>query len=105
MIYVDTSVGAVKIDLNDMTSLMKCLDLFSPEDINAILRKIQEVKQAREALNQIERMQDELVKNRRDKENTDGGDGEEQSVGEAVGVVSADEMRDMEEKRNKKFIG
>lgn len=76
-----------------------------PEDINAILRKIQEVKQAREALNQIERMQDELVKNRRDKENTDGGDGEEQSVGEAVGVVSADEMRDMEEKRNKKFIG
>lgn len=104
-IYVDTSVGAVKIDLNDMTSLMKCLDLFSPEDINAILRKIQEVKQAREALNQIERMQDELVKNRRDKENTSGGDGEEQSVGEAVGVVSADEMRDMEEKRDKKFIG
>lgn len=101
-IYVDTSVGAVKIDLNDMTSLMKCLDLFSPEDVNAILRKIQEVKQSKEALSQIDRMQDELVKNGRDKEKNDGG---EQSVGEAVGVVSADEMRDIEEKREKKFIG
>lgn len=104
-IYVDTSVGAVKIDLNDMTSLMKCLDLFSPEDINAILRKIQEVKQAREALNQIDRMQDELVKNGRDKGENDGGGGEEQSVGEAVGVVSAEEMRGIEEKKEKKFIG
>lgn len=104
-IYVDTSVGAVKIDLNDMTSLMKCLDLFSPEDINAILRKIQEVKQAREALNQIDRMQDELVKKGRDQEKNDGGDGEEQSAGESVGVVSAEEMRGIEEKREKKFVG
>lgn len=103
-IYVDTSVGAVKIDLNDMTSLMKCLDLFSPEDVNAILRKIQEVKQSKEALSQIDRMQDELVKNGRDKKN-DGGSGEEQSVGEAVGVVSAEEMRGIEAKREKKFIG
>lgn len=104
-IYVDTSVGAVKIDLNDMTSLMKCLDLFSPEDINAILRKIQEVKQAREAMNQIDRMQDELVKNGKDEEKSDSGEGGEQSVGEAVGVVSAEEMKNMEEKRGKKFIG
>jgi len=104
-IYVSTSVGAVKIDLNDMTSLMKCLDLFSPEDLNAILRKIQEVKQAREALNQIDRMQDELVKNDRDQEKDGGEDGGEQSVGEAVGVVSAEEMRGIEEKREKKFIG
>lgn len=104
-IHVSTSVGTVNIDLNDMTSLMKCLDLFSPEDLNAILRKIQEVKQAREALNQIDRMQNELVKNGRDKENNDGGGGEEQSVSEAVGVVSADEMHDIEEKREKKFIG
>ena len=101
-ISVDTSVGTVKVDLNDMTSLMKCLDLFSPEDLNAILRKIQEVKQSKEALSQIDRMQDELVKNGRDKEKNDGG---EQSVGEAVGVVSADEMRDIEEKREKNFIG
>ncbi len=99
-IYVDTSVGAVKIDLNDMTSLMKCLDLFSPEDVNAILRKIQEVKQAREALNQIDRMQDELMKNGQDQEK----DGGEQSVSEAVGVVSADEMRGIEEKQDKVFI-
>ncbi len=104
-VYVDTSVGAVKIDLNDMTSLMKCLDLFSPEDVNAILRKIQEVKQAKEAMNQIDRMQDELMKNGRGKEKSDGGGSEEQSVGEVVGVVSADEMRGMEEKREKKFIG
>ncbi|MDE6406081.1 MAG: hypothetical protein K2M20_10595, partial [Lachnospiraceae bacterium] len=62
-VHVDTSVGTVHVDLNDMTSLMKCLDLFSPEDLNAILRKIQEVKQSREALSQIDRMQDELVKN------------------------------------------
>ena len=104
-IYVDTSVGAVKIDLNDMTSLMKCLDLFSPEDINAILRKIQEVKQSKEALSQIDRMQDELVKNGKDKEKSTDGGGEEQSVGEAVGVVSAEEMRGIEAKREKKFIG
>ncbi len=104
-IHVSTSVGTVNVDLNDMTSLMKCLDLFSPEDLNAILRKIQEVKQAREALNQIDRMQDELVKNgRKDKKDDSEGEGEE-SVGEAVGVVSAEEMRGIEEKREKKFIG
>lgn len=103
-IHVSTSVGTVNIDLNDTTSLMKCLDLFSPEDINAILRKIQEVKQAREALNQIDRMQDELVKNGRDQEADGGEDGGEQSVGEAVGVVGAEEMRGIEEKREKKFI-
>lgn len=104
-VHVDTSVGTVKIDLNDMTSLMKCLDLFSPEDINAILRKIQEVKQTKEALSQIERMQDELVKNGRDKKKEGGEEGTDQSVGEVVGVVSAEEMRGIEEKREKKFIG
>ena len=104
-IHVDTSVGTVNIDLNDMTSLMKCLDLFSPEDLNAILRKIQEVKQAREAMNQIDRMQDELVKNGREQDKDGGEDRDGQSVGEAVGVVSAEEMRGIEEKREKKFIG
>lgn len=104
-IHVNTSVGTVHVDLNDMTSLMKCLDLFSPEDLNAILRKIQEVKQAREALNQIDRMQDELMKNgRKDKE--EGGEEQDtESVSEAVGVVSAEEMRRIEEGREKKFIG
>ncbi len=105
LIHVSTSVGTVIIDLNDMTSLMKCLDLFSPEDVNAILRKIQEVKQAREAMSQIDRMQDELIKNGR-KDDEDGGkDSGEQSVSEAVGVVSAEEMREIEEGREKKFIG
>lgn len=104
-IHVSTSVGTVHVDLNDMTSLMKCLDLFSPEDLNAILRKIQEVKQAREAMNQIDRMQDELVKNGRDQEKEGGEEGGEQSVSEAVGVVSAEEMREIEGKREKKFIG
>ncbi|MDE7176373.1 MAG: hypothetical protein K2O59_01025 [Lachnospiraceae bacterium] len=104
-IYVSTSVGSVKIDLNDMTSLMKCLDLFSPEDINAILKRITEVKQAREALNQIDRMQDELMKNDRKQDEDGAEDCCEQSVGEAVGVVSAEEMRGIEEKREKKFVG
>lgn len=104
-ISVNTSVGTVKVDLNDMTSLMKCLDLFSPEDLNAILAKIQEVKQRREALSQIERMQDELVKNGREQKKEGGSDDAQQSVGEAVGVVSAEEMHGIEEKREKKFIG
>ncbi|MDE7429737.1 MAG: hypothetical protein K2N00_10850 [Lachnospiraceae bacterium] len=103
-IYVNTSVGAVKIDLNDTTSLMKCLDMFSPEDINLIMKKIMEVKQAREALSQIDRMQDELMKNDRKKEENGDSDGE-QSVTEAVGVVSAEEMRNIEETRGKKFVG
>lgn len=88
-VYVDTSVGTVKIDLNDTTSLMKCLDMFSPEDVTAIMKKIMEVKQAREAMRQIDRMQDELMKNDRGKEKEGG---EEPSIGEAVGVVSADEL-------------
>lgn len=101
-IYVSTSVGTVVIDLNDMTSLMKCLDLFSPEDINAIMKKITEVKQAREALNQIDRLDDELVKNDADGKDQDGG---EESVDEAVGVISAEQLREIEEKRDKKFVG
>lgn len=104
-IYVTTSVGAVKIDLNDMTSLMKCLDLFSPEDINAIMKRITEVKQAREALNEIDRMKDELMKNDRRQDENEAEDGREQSVSEAVGVISAEEMRGIEEKREKKFVG
>lgn len=104
-IHVSTSVGTVNIDLNDMTSLMKCLDLFSPEDLNAILQKIQEVKQAREAIRQIERMQDEIMKNGKDQEKDGSEEEGGQSVGEAVGVVSAEEMRGTEEKREKKFVG
>lgn len=101
-IHVSTSVGTVNIDLNDMTSLMKCLDLFSPEDINAILKKIQEVKQTEEALEQIDRMQDELIKNDGGKDKEGGGNDGETSVGEAVGVVSADEQK---EEAEKKFVG
>lgn len=101
-IHVSTSVGTVKIDLNDMTGLMKCLDLFSPEDVNAIMRKITEVRQAREAKTQIDKMDEELLKNDRDandkKENN-------QSVDEAVGVISAEEQKHIEENREKKFAG
>lgn len=121
-VYVDTSVGTVKIDLNDTTSLMKCLDMFSPDDVTAIMKKIMEVKQAREAMRQIDRMQDELMKNDRDQEQEGGGDGEESSIGEAVGVVSADELEGKSvitgasmdgksgvfaagEKKEKKFVG
>lgn len=103
-ISVSTSVGTVKIDLNDTTSLMKCLDMFSPEDINLIMKKITEVKQAREALSQIDRMQDELMKDDRKKEENGDSDGE-QSVSEAVGVVGAEEMRKIEGAQEKKFVG
>lgn len=113
-IHVSTSVGTVNIDLNDTTSLMKCLDLFSPEDINAILKKIQEVKQTEEALEEIDRMQDELMKKDRGEEKEGGVDAEETSIGEAVGVVSADELKDVRDmkgvfavggRREKKFVG
>ncbi len=102
-IYVDTSVGAVKIDLNDTTSLMKCLDMFSPEDVTAIMKKIMEVKQAREALSEIDRMKDRLFRKDRTQEQ-EQGDSQEQSVSQAVGVVSAEEQRDAEEKQEKKFL-
>lgn len=62
-IQVSTSVGTVNIDLNDLDSLSKCLDMFSPEDINLIMRKITEVKQAREAQRQIDEMSDRFVRN------------------------------------------
>lgn len=60
-IQVNTSVGVVNIDLNDDTSLMKCLDMFSPEDITLIMHKIMEVKQAREALKEIDETKNEMV--------------------------------------------
>ena len=53
-IHVKTSVGTVNIDMNDLDSLMKCLDMFSPEDLNAILREITKVRQARDAGQEIE---------------------------------------------------
>lgn len=61
-IHVSTSVGTVHIDLNDIDSLMKCLDLFSPEDLNAILREITKVRQTRDALQEIENTEDALIK-------------------------------------------
>ncbi|MDE6943718.1 MAG: hypothetical protein K2P66_04760 [Lachnospiraceae bacterium] len=60
-IHVDTSVGTVHIDLNDIDSLMKCLDMFSPEDINLILRKITEVRQCKDALQEIDQMRNTPV--------------------------------------------
>lgn len=67
-IQVHTSVGTVNIDLNDIESLMKCLDMFSPEDINAILRKITEVKQARDAMQEIDNMKNQQVERAKDTE-------------------------------------
>lgn len=60
-IQVTTSVGTVNIDLNDLAGLEKCLDMFSPKDVELIMRKIMEVKQAREAQKQIDEMDSELV--------------------------------------------
>ena len=67
-IQVSTSVGNVKIDLNDLDSLMKCLDMFSPEDINAILRKITEVRQSRDALQEIDNAKNTPVEQAEKKE-------------------------------------
>lgn len=61
-IHVKTSVGTVNIDMNDLDSLMKCLDMFSPEDLNAILREITKVRQARDAGQEIENTEDEVIK-------------------------------------------
>lgn len=73
-ITVSTSVGTVYIDLNDTESLMKCLDMFSPEDINAILRKITEVKQARDALREIDDVKNTPVEQAESDEEKDSED-------------------------------
>ena len=67
-IQVNTSVGTVNIDLNDMNSLMKCLDMFSPEDVTAIMHEILKVKQARDALREIDETENELVEQEEDEE-------------------------------------
>ncbi len=67
-IHVDTSVGTVHIDLNDIDSLMKCLDMFSPEDLNLILRKITEVRQCKDALQEIDEMRSTPVEGAKEKE-------------------------------------
>lgn len=67
-IHVSTSVGTVHIDLNDMDGLMKCLDMFSPEDLNLILRKITEVRQSRDALQEIDNMKNTPVERAEEKE-------------------------------------
>ena len=67
-IHVSTSVGTVNIDLNDLDSLMKCLDMFSPEDLNAILRKITEVRQSRDAMQEIDNMKNTPVQRAKEKE-------------------------------------
>ena len=77
LISVNTSVGVVIFDLNDTTGLMKCLDMFSPEDINAILRKITEVKQARDAERELDNAKNEPVKSAEDVEAAE--DGQEQN--------------------------
>ncbi len=66
------------------------------------MRKITEVKQAREAKSQIDRLDEELMKNNREEADEDG---KNQSIDEAVGVISAEEQQHIEEKRDKKFIG
>lgn len=104
-IHVSTSVGTVHIDLNDTTSLMKCLDMFSPEDVTAIMAKITEVKQAREALRQIDEMRNKMVEGDEEGKEDGSADGEgEKTIGEAVGVVSAQEAEAKEEGKKKSFV-
>ena len=87
LIHVNTSVGVVIFDLNDTTGLMKCLDMFSPEDINAILRKITEVKQARDAERELENTKNEPIRTAEDvgaaeetEDRTETTEGDEQSI-------------------------
>lgn len=70
-IHVSTSVGTVHIDLNDLDSLMKCLDMFSPEDLNLILRKITEVRQTKDAMQEIDNMKNTPVEGAKEKEDDD----------------------------------
>lgn len=70
-IHVSTSVGTVHIDLNDMEGLMKCLDMFSPADINLILRKITEVRQSKDALQEIDNMRNTPVERAEEEEEKD----------------------------------
>lgn len=60
-IHVRTSVGTVDIDLNDTESVMKCLDLFSPEDVTAIMREIMKAKQLRAAEGELDDLKNEAV--------------------------------------------
>ena len=60
-IHVKTSVGTVDIDLNDTNSVMKCLDMFSPEDVTAILREITKANQLRRAEQELEDMANGLA--------------------------------------------
>ena len=65
-IHVNTSVGVVNIDLNDMGGLMKCLDMFSPEDVTAIMHEILKVKQARDAVRELDETKNESVEQTED---------------------------------------
>ena len=56
------------IDLNDIESLMRCLDMFSPEDINLILRKITEVRQCKDALQEIDQLRNTPVERSEEQE-------------------------------------
>lgn len=75
-IHVNTSVGVVNIDLNDMGSLMKCLDMFSPEDVTAIMHEILKVKQARDALRELDETKSEPIEQTEDEV-------ENESIGQA----------------------
>lgn len=60
-IHVRTSVGMVNIDMNDTESVMKCLDLFSPEDVTAIMREITKATQLRVAERELNDIKNEIV--------------------------------------------
>lgn len=60
-IHVRTSVGTVDIDLNDTDSVMKCLDLFSPEDVTAIMREITKANQLHAAKGELDAIKNETV--------------------------------------------
>ena len=60
-ITVNTSVGAVNIDMNDLSSLGKCMDLFSPEDQKKILEGITKYKMAKHAEAELDDNEDKVL--------------------------------------------
>lgn len=87
-IHVNTSVGVVNIDLNDMGGLMKCLDMFSPEDVTAIMHEILKVKQARDALRELDETENEAVEQTEDEPEDEAVvQPEDESDDEQVGQV------------------
>lgn len=60
-ITVNTSVGSVKIDMNDLQSVGKCMDLFSPDDQKKIMEGITKNKMAQRSEQEIDEEEEKFL--------------------------------------------